>query len=89
MLLAPLAAWSLSRPSAMSRTKSFGLLFGVALIKLGSLFVSPAVEPRWHTAVAAWNTDRVVVPQLKHRLRDSQTVGVLVSSSLLAICSLG
>ena len=89
MLPASLAAWSLSQPTTESRTKYFGLLFGVVHINHVWLFVSPAVEPRWHTAVAAWDTNRVVVPQLKQRLRDFQISSVLYSNSLLAICSLG
>ena len=89
MLPASLAAWSLSQPIAESRTKYLGLLFGVVYINRIPLFVSPAVEPRWHTAVAAWDTDRVALPQLKQRLRDSQISGVLYSNSLIAICSLG
>ena len=86
MLLVSLAACSLSQPTAESRTKYFGLLFGLVYINRVPLFVSPAVEPRWHAAVAAWDTDRVVLPQLKQRLEDSQISGVLYSNSLLAIC---
>lgn len=55
-----------TQPTAESRT--FGLFFGVLLINRISLFYSPAVQPHWHTAVAAWDTDRAVVPQLKRRL---------------------
>lgn len=58
-----------SQPTAESRTKYFGLFFGVVLINRISLFYSPAVQPHWHTAVAAWDTDRGVAPQLKQWLR--------------------
>ena len=51
-----------------------------------SLFGSPAVEPQRHAAAAVLGTNRVTVPQLKERLSDSQTAGVMYSSSLLAIC---
>lgn len=61
-----------TQPTAESRTKYFGLFFGVVLINRISLFYSPAVQPHWRTAVAAWDADRGVVPQLKQRLGDSQ-----------------
>lgn len=82
-----LATWNLSQPTAESKAKYFGLLFGVVHINRVSLFDSPAAEPQWNAAVAAWDTNRVAVPQLKQRLRHSQIAGVLYSNSLLAICS--
>lgn len=79
-----------SQPTAESRTKYFSLFFGVVLINRISLFYSPAVQPHWHTAVAAWDTDRGVAPLLKQWLKDSQIAAcrAVFQTACLPIASL-
>lgn len=54
-----------------------GLLFGVVQFSRAPLLGLPAVEPQRNAAAVEQDTNWVTGPQLKQRLKDSQTAGVL------------